>query len=275
MMSLLIMLVAQDATIYETKHKYESALKAIDGVIDVSVGGINSNLKIVVRVRDEKAKNAVSLLTANGLNGFQVHVMVSATSNPVTIKNDAPKKEEKPVVKAAPKKEEVVIPDDRNTNIWKASVTDCDIIRDYMKMKPLTHKIGRGCIAENCKMVLRQVVGAGGGHSYVYTKHRGECPVRLGRVKQPDWADGYIAWVFQKGFGPAMRGSFLWPFELRASDKLWIKQVREDLMTRLQYIREGAEWVQTPDERPGVGWTWSAPSSGSGSADSIPTGGKK
>lgn len=265
---MLAALAAQDLTIYETRHKFESALKAIDGVIDVSVGGVNGDLKIVIRVQTEKSRDAVSLLTANGLNGFKVHVIVSSTGNNlIEVKSEEPKKEPK----AKPKpKEEIEIPDDRNTNIWKASVTDCDIIRDHLKMKSVTRKF-------YCKLVLRQVVGAGGGHSYTYTKHRGECPIRLGRVKQPDWADGYIGWVFQKGFGPAIRGSFLWPFELRASDKLWVKQVREDLMTRLQYIREGAEWVETPSERPGVGWTWSAPSSGSGSTtlEPVPTGGKK
>jgi hypothetical protein len=249
-------------TIYETKFKYEPALKLLDGVLDISVGGIDGKMVLIVRVNSEKSRDAVRLLSGNGLEGHQVYIQITSSKpkkddQPAAIQ--APKSEKKKVEPDPVASDKIEIPDDRGSNFWKASVVDCDIIRSYHKLKDVTRKNSVGMIVHPCKMVLRQQVGAGGGHSYVYTKHRSECPVRLGRVAQPAWADNYIAWVFQVGFGPAMRGSFLWPYELRASDKLWVKQVREDLMTRLQYIREGAQWTRTPDDRPGVGWKWEAP----------------
>jgi hypothetical protein len=158
----------------------------------------------------------------------------------------------------------------------KGEVTGCDIIRDYLKLKPVHHPIGNGRSLIPCQLVRRSVVGPGGGHTYVYTKHRSDCPIRLGRVSQPEWADNFVGWVFQKGFTPVMRAGFTWPNELRADDKLWDAQAKNELMTRLPYIREGAEWTYTNSQytkvttpwysgwystggSPGVGWAWRDP----------------
>ena len=175
-------------------------------------------------------------------------------------------------------------------NPWKASVTDCDIIRDYLKMKPMRHPIGDTMYSKTpCQLVHRSVIGAGGGHSYLFTKHRDDCSIRLGRVAQPAWADNFVAWVFQKGFTSAQRGGFLWPTELRADDKAWDRQAGKEMKTVLPYIREGAEWSNTQSGwvtvkspwfsgsvptggGPGVGWTWTQPGTSTNSpASPVPT----
>jgi hypothetical protein len=272
---MLAALALQNPTAYETKAKYEGTLKAMEGVLDVSVGGINGNLKIVVRVADEKAKEAVTLFASKGLDGHGVHVLISApTSGSSKVRSEEPKKATADKGKVPVKKEPISYPEERDTNIWKASALDCDILRTYLKLKPRPHQGGEARL-DDCELMLRQILSAGGGHSYIYTKHRLTCPIRLGRVQQPAWADNFIGWLFQKGFGAAIRGCFLFPYELRASDKLWVRQVREDLMTRLHYIREGAEWVQTPGDRPGVGWTWTAPVTGGTPPEAVPTSGTK
>ncbi|MBI2932745.1 MAG: hypothetical protein HYY16_13945 [Planctomycetes bacterium] len=154
-------------------------------------------------------------------------------------------------------------------NFWQAAVTDCDIIAQHLGVKS-TAKVKRdswGGRPLPCRLIRRSVVPTMGygGWSYNYTKHRNDCPVRLGQVSQPEWADHFIAWVFQEGFTPVARAGFTWPYELRGDDRMWSLQAKGDLMTRLPHIREGAEWVNTPtDSRagklgsrsPGSGWTW-------------------
>jgi hypothetical protein len=58
---------------------------------------------------------------------------------------------------------------------------------------------------------LRAVQGPGGGHSYLYTKHRPGCPFQ----------DGLASQVYREGF--------LYPTELRGSDSSWVRQVAQDL----------------------------------------------
>jgi hypothetical protein len=71
---------AQDSNIHETKFKYDKALRRIAGVLDVSVGGVNGENRIVVRVEDAGARDAVTTLTGGKVDGFAVHVLVSGTS---------------------------------------------------------------------------------------------------------------------------------------------------------------------------------------------------
>lgn len=285
--ALLIALFGQSGegkeSIYDVKYKYEAKLKAISGVVDVSIGGVNGNLMLIVRVAGNGADEEVRQFAKGGLDGFKVHVQVSTPSTPPK-KVDEPADKSLKVLKEQLDKNEkifksptaaIVVPEDRD-NVWKASVVDCDIVRQYLQMKEIDHPIGNGYSEHPCKLVLRGVQGTYGGFSYVYTKHRSRCPIRLGRVAQPSWADNYLAWIFQKGFNPVMRGGFLWPTELRGDDRRWAKSATEDLMTRLPFIREGAEWEKFPTERPGLGWTWKSPTTSIGSgATPVPTGGQK
>ena len=258
MMVVAILLAVQDPTIHDVREKHEKEIKAITGVLDVSVGGLTDDLRIIIRVDSAETKDAVKKLTGEKLDGYKVYIQITA---PVQSQPKSTTTTTEPLKKAKVEKEPQ-FPEDRD-NVWKAAVQDCDIVRDHLGLKEVTRKNKEGKVVEPCRLVLRQVIQAGGGHSYYYTKHRADCPVRLGHVKQPDWADAYLKWVFTQGFGPVARGSFLWPFELKGSDRLWLKQVRDDLMSRLNYIREGAQWIETPDDTPGKGWTWEAPDSGS------------
>lgn len=230
---------------------------------------------LIVRVKNESAFRAVHEYSKGSLEGHKVYVQRSEGSKkPKTPSDPAVGELEEQLKewKGPARSPAIQVPEDRDTNVWRASVVDCDLVRDYLEMSPELRRSRGGRTVDPCRLILRKVQGAGGGHSYVYTKHRGECPIRLGRVDQPSWADHYIGWIFQKGFQPAMRGGIFWPSELRASDKLWTRQATEDLMTRLPYIREGAEWVQTPTERPGLGWSWKAPTTAIPTTTPTPTG---
>lgn len=271
------------SSIYDVRYKYEAKLKAIAGVVDVSVGGIDGNLMLIVRVAGDGAEEEVRQFTKGGLDGFKVFVQVSSPPTPSKKSDESTDKNLKPLKGELDKNEKsvksptaaIVVPEDRD-NVWRASAVDCDIVRQYLQMKEISHPIGNGYTEHPCRLVLRGVQGTYGGFSYVYTKHRSRCPIRLGRVAQPTWADNYVAWIFQKGFNPVMRGGFLWPTELRGDDRRCIKFAGEDLMTRLPFIREGAEWVETPGDRPGLGWTWKTPTTSIGSgATPVPTGGNK
>lgn len=63
---------------YEVKYKHEASLKKIPGVQDVAVGGANGELRIVVRVDDAAARDAVrSYCGGERLDGTPVHVLVA------------------------------------------------------------------------------------------------------------------------------------------------------------------------------------------------------
>ncbi len=264
---------SSDFPIHKAKRKYETLLQSVPGFLEVGIGGINGEFHLIVRVDSASSKRVVLKRVGEDADGFKVFVQVSEGSNSGGIATTkAPQKSEP---HRCPNCSGGSTVSDESNNIWRTSVTDCDIIRDYLRMKPVSHKAGNGFYFTPCQLILRSQVGAGGGHSYTYTKHREDCPIRLGRVSQPSWSDNYIAWVFQSGYTPAARGSFLYPTELKASDKLWRKQASEDLMTRLRYIREGAEWTSTPTTRPGMGWGWKDPTTSGGYSDPapVPTGG--
>jgi len=118
-------------------------------------------------------------------------------------------------------------------------------------LKKVLHPAGGGRSWVPCQVIFRSVIGAGGGHSLTYTKHRPTCPIRLGRVGMPAGSDRFMAWVFRSGITPPIRAGFLWPTELRASDNLWVRQAWGDFEARLPYIRSGgpsvpAPWTPTP-----------------------------
>jgi hypothetical protein len=124
-------------------------------------------------------------------------------------------------------------------NFWNARPEDCDILRDHLKLKRVSHYAGNGRYWAPCAVHLRSVLGAGGGHSFTYTKHRPDCPIRLGRVGMPAEADRFISWVYHHGYTYPVRAGFAWPHELRASDSLWARQAYGDLESRMGYVRSG------------------------------------
>ncbi len=248
----------------EARLRCETLLGALEGVTVVGLGGARSEYRVLVSCRDAAARLAARTLTGGDLLDG---VRIFWTLAPQDLPKPAPKPPPAEAPKEAPAQEEPP---------WKAEATDCDIVRDYLKLKPVNHPAGQGRSYVPCQLVRRSVTGAGGGHSYTYTKHRPDCPIRLGRVGQPAWADNFIAWVFQKGFTPVARAGITWPTELRADDKLWDQQASSELMTRLPYVREAAEWDSTTSQYakvrtpwlsgsvptggwPGLGWTWRDP----------------
>ena len=248
----------------ELKKRCRERLEGVEGIVSVGLGGVNDTYSLLIVCRTEEArKKARAILGGNRFEGLKIFWSISGPPA-VTVKV--------PKLLQDKKQPEPEFDPDGAAPPWEASVLDCDIIRTYLKLKPVRHPAGNGRSLKPCKVHHRQVVGAGGGHSYYYTKHRGDCPIRLGRVAEPPWADNTIAWIFRKGFTPAARASFLWPTELRADDKLWARQAGEDLRTRLPYIRAGAEWGYTDSGwirtrtgsirtggRPGEAWTWTSP----------------
>jgi len=65
---------------HDAKFKYEKAIKRIAGVKDVTVGGINNDLKIIVRVESEEAKKEVTLLVGTRLDGHPVVILLAGAS---------------------------------------------------------------------------------------------------------------------------------------------------------------------------------------------------
>jgi hypothetical protein len=67
---------------WEVILKHEKALKAIPGVIETTTGAVNGEKRIVVRVEDERARDAVRALLGERSEGFPVHIIVSRPSPP-------------------------------------------------------------------------------------------------------------------------------------------------------------------------------------------------
>jgi hypothetical protein len=266
----------------EAREKCEEVLGGFSDAKIVGTGGTGAGCRIMISCPDEAARSeARKRLGGDTVAGVAIHWIIAKPAAPQSVEpakaeNPGPKEEAVPPPGAKAEPKGVAEEADPN-NPWKSSVTDCDIIRDYLKMKRVSHPIANSLYSKTpCQLIHRSVIGAGGGHSYLFTKHRDDCPIRLGRVSQPGWADNFVAWVFQKGFTPAQRGGFLWPTELRADDKLWDRQASEEMKTALPYIREGAEWSNTQSGYvkvaspwfsgsvptgggPGLGWSWSQP----------------
>lgn len=238
---ILLALLGQDAPpgAEDVLKKHQEALKKIDGVVQVAVGGTADDKRILVRVASDEAKEAVRKAIGETLDGYKVHVYVS-----------------KPVGTTAvdPKPADPVGKETTRTPP-PATLEDCDIMRDHLKLKAVTHHKD-GKTIENCKLMRRQRVGGGGGHTFWYTRHRIDCPIRTGKLSMPEKPDDFLKWVFTQGFSPAEEGSFLGPYGLKGSDRLWFEQVKDDLTSLLPFIREGAKWVKLKEEKAGVGWKW-------------------
>jgi len=283
----------------QARQKCSDSLAGVEGAWVSGLAGTKADYRILVTCRDAAARGAArGKLGGDSFQGLKIYWILqpSAPAQQAPAPDPAPPAAppafaKAPAGKPAPLAAEAKPDPAKEADPEKmlaGEATDCDIIRDYLKLKPVHHPIGNGRSLIPCQLIRRSVVGPGGGHTYVYTKHRSDCAIRLGRASQPTWADNYVAWVFQKGFTPVMRAGFTWPFELRADDKLWDAQASGELKTRLPFIREGAEWATTPSAyqkvttpgysgwyttggHPGIGWTWNQPWTPKNAGAAIPT----
>jgi hypothetical protein len=76
--------------IHEVKYKYEKDLKAIKGVVEVTVGGVNGELKLIVRTTDEEARDAVRARFGETLEGYKLLILVSRAAAPAATPAAAP-----------------------------------------------------------------------------------------------------------------------------------------------------------------------------------------
>ncbi len=229
----------------EALEKHGPALRETEGVLDVSAGGSAAEPRIAVRVASEEAKAAVRAKWGTAVGGVKLYVYVSTDVGQTEVekKADPPPKPPAPETKPEPPGND--------------TLEDCDILRDHLKLKAVTRFRDKKTI-DPCQLMRRSRVGGGGGHTFWYTRHRFDCPIRTGKVAKPAKADEFTDWVFTRGFLPARGGSFL-VFELKASDKLWFDGVKEDLTSLLPYIREGARWTSAKEEDAGKNWRWEVP----------------
>lgn len=249
MTPLLLATLLASATAQEERPSVQDVIKevgptirAIEGVIDVAAGGTAEDPRILVRLASEEAKTSVSQKIGGNVRGYRFFFYVAPPAGQTVVAPAIPP--------------EATRPPPKRTEAEKApeSVEDCDILRDHLKLKPVTHHKD-GKTITGCQLLRRSRLGGGGGHSFWYTRHRLDCPVRSNRVAKPAKADEFTTWVFTRGFQPASQGSFL-VFELKGSDKSWFDGVKDDLTALLPYIREGARWIKADKEDAGAGWIW-------------------
>ncbi len=220
----------------EARERAEARIGLLDGVRSIGMGGAGTEYRLIIVVDSVLAKaRAKEALGGDVFEGLKILWTVTGTGLPVVHVPAPPPAEAPPPAAAAPPPALGEVPG----NFWNAKAEDCDIIRDHLKMKRITHPSGNGRSWLPCAVHLRQVVGAGGGHTFTYTKHRPDCPIRLGRVGMPPYADDFIAWVYSSGYTYPIRAGFTWPNELRASDSLWARQAWGDLESRMGYVRSG------------------------------------
>jgi hypothetical protein len=234
---------AERQSVQEVLKEVGPTIRALEGVIDVAVGGTADEPRIMVRVSSEEAKAAVGQKIGASAGGYKLFLYVAPPPGQTVVAPPAPPAE---APKTPPRKTE--------TEKVVETLEDCDIFRDHLKLKPVTRHKDKLTI-DGCQLMKRSRVGGGGGHAFWYTRHRFDCPIRTNRVTIPAKADEFTTWVFTRGFLPAASGSFL-VFELKGSDKLWFDGVKDDLTALLPYIREGARWVKAAKEDAGVGWSW-------------------
>jgi hypothetical protein len=251
-MSALILVVslALAPSLQEAKPSVQEVLKeqgptirALEGVIDVAVGGTAEDPRIMVRVSSDEAKTAVSQKIGAHAGGYKFYIYVAPPAGQTVVAPATPTDTPKP-------------PPAKKTETEKdpETIEDCDIFRDHLKLKPVTRHKDKLTI-DGCKLMRRSRVGGGGGHAFWYTRHRFDCPIRTNKITIPAKADDFTTWVFTRGFQPASEGSFL-VFELKGSDKLWFDGVKDDLTALLPFIREGARWIKANKEDAGAGWKW-------------------
>jgi hypothetical protein len=201
----------------ELRGRCMTLLDDVDGVTSVNYAGAGNDYRLMVVVRDPAARQAARKKTG-GDTWEGMPILWSVThagsfTKPATTTVAAPPEGTPPPPNApaepAPAKPSTPAQPG-------AEIPDCDILRAQMGLPPLHRMVGGGSWKSwiPCKVWLRAVQGAGGGHSYLYTKHRPGCPFQ----------DGLASGVYREGF--------LYPTELRGSDLNWARQVEQDLQSK-------------------------------------------
>jgi hypothetical protein len=195
----------------EVHSRCMTLLDGIDGISSVSYAGSGSDYRLLISVRDYTVKQtAKQKLGGDSWEGMRILWTVTNPNFATSTKTIAAPQEPAPQDPAAPQASPSLT---RQDPAVMPGIPDCDIVRAQMGLPPVRHLVGGGSWKSwvPCKIWLHAVEGAGGGHSYLYTKHRPGCPFQ----------DGLCSAVYREGF--------LYPFSLRADDSNWRRQVAQDL----------------------------------------------
>lgn len=188
----------------------------VEGVESVGYVGAGKEYRLIVRVRSLPARHAArQRLGGDAVDGLRVIWTVTESSPQAA----APQEPKLPAAEPPPSPSRPTVAAPRPPEEAEPPGAECDIVREQMGLKPRRHPVGGGSWKSwiPCQIRQRSVLGPGGGHTYFYAAHRPGCPFLDDRLS------------------PIFRGSFLWPYELRASDSAWGEQVRQDL--RAQFWR--------------------------------------
>jgi len=199
----------------DVKSRCVTLLDGVEGVTSVNYAGSGGEYRLLISVRDYTAKQAarrkiggdtwegLSILWTVTNTGVYTSPSNRTIAAPAETPAQDPATPQEPPPPARPAPPPATAPD----------IPDCDIVRAQYGLPPVRHMVGNGSWKSwiPCKVWLRAVQGAAGGHSYLYTKHRPGCPFQ----------DGLASAVYREGF--------LYPTELRGSDSSWQRQVAQDL----------------------------------------------
>src|SRR5262245_26164567 len=150
----------QRPSVHDVIKEHGPTIRALEGVIDVAVGGTAEEPRIMVRVASEEAKAAVSRKIGGQASGYKFFVYVAPPPGQTVVAPapaPAPPTDgaKPPPRKAEPEKELELL-------------EDCDIFRDHLKLKPVIRHKDKLTI-DGCKLMRRSRVGGGGGHAFWYT----------------------------------------------------------------------------------------------------------
>jgi len=216
----------------EMRQECAAALESVDGVGAVGMGGTGTDYRLLIVCRDTPTQRHVrELIGGDEYGGVKIVWSIADPARRPPPPPPEPFNEKPQVRQPEPPPQFPEAP-----NVWKASVTDCDIIREHLKMKKVTHPAGNGKSWVPCQVMTRTTIGPAGSYSFTYTNHRPDCPVRLGRVGEPSWSDNYMAWVFRQGITAPQQGSL----GIQGNPWTVAAQAAADMASRLPNIREGA-----------------------------------
>ena len=122
----------------EMRQECAAALGSVEGVGSVGVGGAGVDYRLLIVVRDALTQHEVrDLIGGDTYGGVRIVWSIAAPPRP-----PSPEPPPQPPIE----KPRMPPPDLRSEypNAWGALTTDCDIIRNYLKMKPVTHPAGNG-----------------------------------------------------------------------------------------------------------------------------------
>ncbi|HZE97362.1 MAG TPA: hypothetical protein VE981_10080 [Planctomycetota bacterium] len=207
----------------QARNHCADLLADVEGVSSVNYGGSGVEFRLMIIVRGYKAKQAADRkIGGDAYEGVPILWSVSSPApEPAAADATTPEAPQPETTRAAPRPAAA------------ADGPDCDIVRAQLGLPGVRHPVG-GSSPKSwvpCKVWLRAVTGAGGGHSYLYTKHRPGCP----------YMDGIVSPVYREGI--------TYPTELRGSDSNWGGQVRQDLEYKFPYPGSSMEPKPYPPRR--------------------------